>query len=156
LNQGIGTVHSIPVGGPHVVSLSHRSYQIYQDPGTSPAPPANFVVVGPTGRLRLQPVSGHVSPFDIATPLLGMGAFIPAVTFEAPVAGTYNVSVNPQGQTAAKVFIAEPRSVAFWHLLPGAMGLVVAACLVIVGLVRLRRKRRPRPEPISHAVHLDS
>jgi hypothetical protein len=145
--QNLHSVHTVPVGGQHALHLSPGNYQIYQDPGESPAPPEDFTLTGPNGRLSVEAQSGMLSPFDAAGPLLGIGLFIPAVSFEILKAGTYYVTVAPGYQTSNKVFLGESRQVATVRVLPWLMGLVTGMTLIVVGLARCRKSRHPLVYP---------
>ena len=144
--QNLHSVHTVPVGGSHTLQLSPGSYQIYQDPGESPAPPKDFTVSGPSGRVRVEAQPGTLSPFDAAGPLLGIGLFIPAVSFDVRNVGTYFVTVAPGYQTSNKVFVGESRQIATIFL-PWLMVLVIGMTLLVVGLVRRRKSPHRHVDP---------
>ena len=146
-DHNLDTVHAEPLDGTHAVYLPPGKYQIYQDPGTAPDPPNDFAVVGPSGRVALQPVSGLVSPFDATGPLLRIGLFIPAVTFDVHVAGTYQVTVAPNTLIPPKIFIAETRQAAVLRVFPGIYGLAAGILLLVFGFLRPSQVGRGSIQP---------
>ena len=144
--QNLHSIHTVPVGGSHALQLSSGTYQIYQDPGESPAPPKDFTVSGPSGRVSVEAQPGTLSPFDAAGPLLGIGLFIPAVSFDVRNVGTYFVTVAPGYQTSNKVFVGESRQIATIFL-PWLMVLVIGMTLLVVGLVRRRKSPHRHVDP---------
>jgi len=144
--QNLHSVHTVPVSGSHALQLSPGSYQIYQDPGESPAPPKDFSISGPSGRVSVEAQPGTLSPFDATGPLLDIGLFIPAVSFEIHQAGTYYVTVAPGYQSSNKVFVGESRQVATIRVLPWLVGMVIGVTLLLVGLSRRRKSPHRRGE----------
>ena len=146
--QNLYSVHTVPLGGPHALRLSPGNYLIYQDPGESPAPPKDFTVSGPSGRVSVEAQPGTVSPFDASGPLLGIGLFIPAVSFEVQAEGTYYVTVAADDQTSNKVFVGESREVATIRVLPWLIGMVGGMTLLVVCLARRKPShQRVAPTP---------
>ena len=90
---------------------------------------------------------GTLSPFDSTGPLLGIGLFIPAVSFEVRQAGTYHVKVAPGYQVSNKVFVGESREVATIRVLPWLIGMVIGVTLLVVGFSRRRKSPHGLVDP---------
>jgi hypothetical protein len=141
------------IQGPNTskAELAAGHYDIYQDPGgvdEYPLPTNSISIRESQRQVSVSGSSTKVSPFEVASPLLGTGLYAPVASFTVSEPGVYSFEIKQPRDT--KVFVAQTYESALHGVgIPLGLALigVVAAVWCLVHLLRAKTRQRKTEIP---------